>query len=184
MLILYLGKSSKLIDFLKDEGNDVMHHDEKEHPVYGASYDCIISYGYGYKISKEMVQAVKGRAINLHISYLPWNRGANPNYWSWKENTPKGVTIHYVDDGIDTGDIIIQKFVQFPTEPGYTLRDAYQLLSERIEDMFIHNWHGIFYLTRRKQIEGGSVHTTKDKMDLVDGWDTKVLEIEGSKYQR
>ena len=38
----------------------------------------------------------------MHISYLPFNRGAHPNYWSFKDNSPKGVTIHFIDNGIDT----------------------------------------------------------------------------------
>ncbi|MCL0081308.1 hypothetical protein M1N64_03665 [Peptococcaceae bacterium] len=46
----------------------------------------------------------QGRAINLHISFLPWNRGADPNFWSFIENAPVGVSIHYLDEGIDTGD--------------------------------------------------------------------------------
>ena len=47
--------------------------------------------------------------INLHISYLPYNRGSYPNYWSFKENTPNGVSIHHIDDGIDTGPVLVQK---------------------------------------------------------------------------
>ena len=43
------------------------------------------------------------------MSYLPWNRGADPNFWSILEDTPKGVTIHIMDESIDTGDILYQK---------------------------------------------------------------------------
>ncbi len=51
--------------------------------------------------------------INLHISFLPWNRGAHPNFWSFYDDTPKGVTIHLIDEGIDTGAIIYQKEITF-----------------------------------------------------------------------
>ena len=35
----------------------------------------------------------KGKIINLHISFLPFNRGYYPNLWSHQEGTPSGVTI-------------------------------------------------------------------------------------------
>ena len=59
-----------------------------------------------------MLDQINYRAINLHISYLPWNRGADPNLWS-AVGMPKGVTIHYINDGFDTGDILFQKAILF-----------------------------------------------------------------------
>lgn len=46
------------------------------------------------------------------MSYLPYNKGTHPNYWSFIENTPKGVMIHEIDKGIDTGNIIVQKKIK------------------------------------------------------------------------
>ena len=40
-------------------------------------------------------------------------QGFSPNFWSLFEDTPTGVTIHLVDEGIDTGDIIYQRKVIF-----------------------------------------------------------------------
>ncbi len=56
--------------------------------------EWIISYNYKYLIPKTIIDAVNGNVINLHISLLPYNRGAYPNVWSFLEETPKGVTIH------------------------------------------------------------------------------------------
>ena len=39
---------------------------------------------------------------------LPYNRGKNPNVWPIIDGTPAGVTLHYIDSGIDTGEIIHQ----------------------------------------------------------------------------
>ena len=44
---------------------------------------------------------MKRPIVNLHISYLPFNRGSHPNYWSFVENTPKGVSIHEIDEQIE-----------------------------------------------------------------------------------
>lgn len=55
--------------------------------------------------------------INTHPSLLPRYRGPLPVYWVLKNGEPKtGVTIHFVDEGIDTGDIICQKEILI--EPG------------------------------------------------------------------
>ena len=61
------------------------------------------------KIIKKNVIDLAERCINLHLSYLPYNRGKNPNVWSIVENTPSGVTLHEIDQGIDTGKIIFRK---------------------------------------------------------------------------
>ena len=71
--------------------------------------DLILSFGYNKIISKKILSKLPKPPINLHISYLPYNKGSHPNYWSFVENTPSGVSIHEVDEGIDTGKIIYRK---------------------------------------------------------------------------
>ena len=66
--------------------------------------------------------------INIHISMLPWNCGADPNFWSWFYATPKGVSIHCIDSGIDTGGLLTQAEIMFPA--GETLRTSYDRLME------------------------------------------------------
>ncbi len=61
------------------------------------------------KIIKKNIIDLAERCINLHLSYLPYNRGKNPNVWSIIENTPSGATLHEIDQGIDTGKIIFKK---------------------------------------------------------------------------
>jgi len=145
--------------------------------------DFIVSYGYRHIIKEDIVKAFKGRAINLHISLLPWNRGADPNLWSFLEDTPKGVTIHYIDRGIDTGDIIVQEEVVFLQQE--TLRTSYERLSLAIEDLFIRAWPDIrnSKIQPIKQSTGGSSHCLKDRSNfehlLVMGWDTPVAELIG-----
>src|SRR5262249_33727252 len=63
--------------------------------------------------------------INLHPSALPKYRGPNPYFWQHHEMDLDGaVTIHFVDDGIDTGDILLQD--HFPIPLGATFRDVCQ----------------------------------------------------------
>ena len=39
--------------------------------------DFVVSYGYRHIVPADVIDKMAGRIINLHISYLPWNRGAN-----------------------------------------------------------------------------------------------------------
>ncbi|MGD8619348.1 MAG: formyltransferase family protein [Gammaproteobacteria bacterium] len=62
-----------------------------------------------------IINAPKTGVVNFHPSLLPYNRGKNYNFWTIVENTPFGVTLHFADEGIDSGDIIFQS----PIEKGW-----------------------------------------------------------------
>ena len=47
--------------------------------------------------------------LNFHPSFLPFNRGRNPNFWCLVDETISGVSLHFIDEDIDTGDIVAQK---------------------------------------------------------------------------
>ena len=137
MRILYLGPhNTKIISFLKTK-----HHITREERETGISYlqgkeyDFAISFRYEHKLEKEFIDYFGSKIINLHISYLPYNRGRDPNIWSFIDKTVKGVTIHQIDEGIDTGDIIIQKQVKFNLNKE-TLSSSYNKLMNTIEDLF------------------------------------------------
>ena len=186
MRILYLGPNSPLIGYLESQGNQINQFQDKitNEVVSKIKPDFLISYNYRFILKGDVLELFwSNRAINLHISYLPWNRGADPNFWSFAENTPKGVTIHYVDEGIDTGDIIVQKEVILGNEE--TLKSAYEKLHVEIQILFTNNWSRISNRTcyRQKQTNTGSTHHVKDRgrfMHLLKkGWDTPVREIWG-----
>lgn len=183
MKVLFLGPSeSPLVKWLQSEGEEVVTTIEPigEGFLDGHSPDLIVSYGYRHIIKKDVLVRYAGRAINLHISYLPWNRGADPNFWSIVENTPKGVTIHYLDEGVDTGDIIVQKQVVFSEDD--TLRTSYDKLQEEIQALFRDNWGSIRAgkCSRKRQEGKGSLHRQQDKEKifqlLARGWDTPIAD--------
>nr|WP_263326541.1 formyltransferase family protein [Neobacillus sp. Marseille-Q6967] len=184
MKILFLGPyKERMIEFLQSFNDEVLLHEKKLIPmqVIQSDYDFIISYGYRYIIPKEVVDFYKDRIINLHISYLPWNKGADPNLWSFLEETPKGITIHYIDEGIDTGDIIVQKEIFFTGRE--TLATSYKTLSDEIEILFKETWPKIRSKVhnRTPQTGQGSYHKLKDKNQylylLENGWDTPVCKL-------
>ena len=187
MKILFLGGglSEELTNWLKHKGEDVIYKDNKImiDDVRFISPDFIVSYNYRYIIPKKIIDCVNGNAINMHISFLPYNRGANPNVWSILEDTPKGVTIHYIDEYIDTGDIIVQKEV-FIDEEIETLKSSYEILHREIQELFKENWDNIKNgdITPVPQPRKGTLHFTKEFLDIErliqeEGWDTPIKEF-------
>ena len=75
-------------------------------------------------LPKGIIDIPKYKAINYHPSLLPKYRGGSAINWAIiNGETETGVTIHYIDAGIDTGDIIIQERV--PIYPEDTVASLY-----------------------------------------------------------
>lgn len=184
MNILYLGiEDKRIIDFLEKDNKVIVYKERISNGDVLKDIDYIISYGYRFIISKEIVDRFKNRAINLHISYLPWNKGADPNLWSFLEDTPKGVSIHYIDYNLDTGDILGQAEIKY--EDNDTLRSTYDLLTRKMEELFFYIWEDLQKgnIIAKKQAGTGSYHNSNDKNKylflLNEGWDTRVRSIIG-----
>ncbi len=100
--------------------------------------DIGVSLMFGYILRRPLLDVFPAGAINLHPSYLPYNRGNHANVWSIVEGTPAGVTLHYMDEGVDTGDVIVQQRVDVdPADTGETL---YRKLERAAVHLFKQNW--------------------------------------------
>lgn len=151
-------------DWLEAQGNRVIFESERISVETIALHrvDLVVSYSYRYILKEDVIHAVHGNIVNLHISYLPWNRGACPNQWSFLENTPKGVTIHFLDTGLDSGDIIAQRIVNM--EDTISLKDSYALLNKQIVELFkeIYPLYPFWHEMKKKALGKGSYHSVKD----------------------
>ncbi|MCK9225381.1 MAG: formyl transferase [Candidatus Muirbacterium halophilum] len=170
--ILYLSNNPITHDLyyqIKNLGYNILIFDKKININFllKNNINFIISYNYKYLIKKDIIDFVKGRIINMHISYLPWNRGADPNFWSFIENTPKGITIHQINEGLDTGDIILQNQVEF-NENIETLNSTYIKLHNEIQKLLINNFSDIINMKikNKPQIGNGSFHYSKHFLDF------------------
>jgi len=98
----------------------------------------VISSGFEHKVPKKIIEIPEKGIINLHPSFLPYNRGAHPYIWPIIDNTPAGVSIHYMNEEIDQGKIIDRKEVPvFPEDTAKTLHE--KLMREQFEH-FKNNW--------------------------------------------
>jgi methionyl-tRNA formyltransferase len=108
-------------------------------PLADQEADWLISFGYRHIIREPHLSRFAGRVLNIHISLLPWNRGADPNFWSWFDDTPKGVTIHRIDAGIDSGPIVAQQELIMDAAE-HTLRTSYEALMRVAVGLFGVTW--------------------------------------------
>lgn len=174
--ILFLGyarEQTKLIDELINSGCEVWHTTEKISTTQ--DYDLVISYGYRHILKKNIIERSSVPIINLHISYLPWNRGAHPNFWSFYDGTPSGVTIHLIDDGVDTGPIIYQRLVIIKKDKN-TFSKAYKRLICEIEQLFMDNLDEIVSKRFHAIPQGliGTYHSVADLPKEFSGWDSNI----------
>ena len=72
---------------------------------------------------------------------LPYVRGSYPGVWAFFEGTQKGVTIFYIDEGLDSGDIIAQKEIKYPDDE--TLFSSYHKRIIEVENLLIKKWEDI-----------------------------------------
>ena len=182
--ILFLGydnSQTTLIEFLEKNQHHVQQSSKQVAEIfsegekcYFQNFDLIISFGYRYIIPKDIISE-SPLIINLHISMLPYNRGRHPGFWSHYDSTPSGVTIHLIDEGIDTGDYLYQIPVTIDPQ-NHTFREAHQILLNEIEGLFISNsddiLSGNFQL--RKYTHSGTYHNSYDLPANFLGWDQNI----------
>ncbi|MGT2925524.1 phosphoribosylglycinamide formyltransferase [Streptococcus caviae] len=104
--------------------------------------DLVCLAGYMKIVGPTLLAAYEGRMINIHPAYLPEFPGAHGIEDAWKAGVDQsGVTIHWVDSGVDTGQVIKQ--VRVPRLPDDTIESfetriheaEYQLYPQVLESL-------------------------------------------------
>ena len=79
--------------------------------------DLIVVVAYGCLIPPQLLHVARFGCINLHVSLLPQYRGSAPIQWAVLNGDKQtGVTIMQLDEGLDTGDILMVKPVKIDPE--------------------------------------------------------------------
>ena len=91
--------------------------------------DILVVVAFGQLLKKPLLELAPFGAVNIHGSLLPYYRGAAPIHWAIINGEKEtGVTIMYMDEGMDTGDMIAS--MQMPIFDNYNVGDVYEKLSE------------------------------------------------------
>ncbi len=91
--------------------------------------DVFVVVAFGRLLPPEVLALPKFGCINVHASLLPKYRGAAPIQWAiLNGETQTGVTTMYMDEGLDTGDILLKRSVTIP--PGMTAQELSVVLAD------------------------------------------------------
>jgi methionyl-tRNA formyltransferase len=105
------SKEQNIPYFYMDNGSS----ESLERWVRKKNPDVIIVYKMSQLLQRNVFDIPKFKTINLHPSLLPKYRGPNPWFWNYYFVEKKGgVTLHFIDEGEDTGDIIYQEEYAIP----------------------------------------------------------------------
>ncbi len=182
MKILLLGPTpEKLSPCIQTTGDQIVICNEKidRRIILNNDIDILISYNYRFIIKEEVLSSLNFFAINLHTSFLPFNRGAHPVLWSILDRTPLGATIHQIDNGLDTGPILIQTELDLGSVQK-TLRQTYEYVNEELLKLFSISWKNIRNgrLEGKPQIGSGTIHRSDQGNDFLStlsrSWDTTI----------
>jgi phosphoribosylglycinamide formyltransferase 1 len=114
--------------------------------------EFIVLAGYMRLIGDVLLDAFEGRIVNIHPSFLPAFPGKDAVGQALEANVSEtGVTVHYVDSGMDTGPIIEQ--VKIPVLPG----DTREMLQQRIQKAEHQLYPAILNKLLQKDTIGGIV---------------------------
>ena len=135
--------------------------------------DYIICIHFPYIIPKSILDIPKYGVLNLHPAYLPYNRGWHTPIWALFEQTPIGATLHFMDEDVDTGDIVHQRqLTPSSSDTAHTLYTKLKLLEFAV---FKEAWPTIVNGTYQRTVQRRGIGTIHKRKDL---FSPHIQEIE------
>ena len=155
-----LRENKEIVDILKDINPDVI---------------CVVSYGK--IIPKEILKIPKYGCVNVHPSLLPQYRGSAPIQWAILNGDKEtGVTTMYLDEGMDSGDIILQ--TKTPIDKDETSGELWDRLSKIGAELLVETLEKIENKTapRIKQPKEFTLAPMLEKSQAKIDWESKTAE--------
>ena len=155
-----LRENKEIVDILKDINPDVI---------------CVVAYGK--IIPKEILEIPKYGCVNVHPSLLPQYRGSAPIQWAILNGDKEtGVTTMYLDEGMDSGDIILQ--TKTPIDKDETSGELWDRLSKIGAELLVETLEKIENKTapRIKQPKEFTLAPMLEKSQAKIDWESKTAE--------
>lgn len=143
------------------------------------SPDLVVVVAFGQILPKELLEIPRLGCINVHPSLLPKYRGAAPLNWAIiRGETKTGVTIMQMDEGMDTGDMLLKQETQIG--PGETFGELHDRLAVMGGQMLIRTIDNIEHGSVRRIPQDHTAATYAPRLRKEDGlirWDANAREI-------
>ena len=146
-------------------------------------YDCdlFVSLSFNQIFREEIIGVPKGGIINCHAGKLPFYRGRNVLNWVLINDEPEfGITVHFIDEGIDTGDIILQRKFPIREQDDYNslLEVAYEECAKILYDSVKLIITNTFKVISQNEIDPNGSYCRMRKMgDEIIDWNQSSRKI-------
>lgn len=141
--------------------------------------DVILVNSYSMLIREDILAVPGFNAINVHGALLPQYRGANPTQWALLNNeTETGVTMHFMTEEFDAGDIIATRTVPVRFEDTWV--DIAKRQDEATVDMLVEEIPKVLAGTSNRRPQDESMahhHRRRHPEDGLIEWQQSVLDI-------
>lgn len=131
--------------------------------------DLVAVAAFGQILPKAVLEEPPLGCLNVHPSLLPKFRGAAPINWTLiRGERTTGVTIMFMDEGMDTGDILLQE--ETPVGPEENAGDLHDRLAVSGAGLLVRTMEGLLAGTIRRQPQDSSLATLAPRLTREDGW--------------
>lgn len=118
--------------------------------------DVIVSVGATQLFKKDILNLPKICCTNIHSSLLPEYRGVSPSFWTMLNCEKKtGVTVHYMNEKIDSGNMILQKVINIESD------DTLKTLNEKVAEVGANTLNDALFLIKNDIVESSPIDITK-----------------------
>jgi methionyl-tRNA formyltransferase len=131
--------------------------------------DIICVACFSKRIPRVILDIPRFGCLNVHPSLLPANRGPEPLFWTFREGSEQtGVTVHLIDEGLDSGAIVAQQTIHVPDGISYSKLEELcaeiggKLLVQSVWDIY----NGVAVLVRQDETKS-SYHAFPCEDDFV-----------------
>lgn len=172
--LVFLGLNelgSRILNWLVDQGERVecvLTRREQLPLLRRLKPDLVVACGFRYLVPSRFLDIPPLGCINVHTSYLPFNRGTYTNAWSILESTPAGVSIHKMAPRVDSGPVLARRRVDVAfSDTGKTLFEKLQVAGF---ELFVEQWPSIRsgeWRPRPQETEHETYHSDRQFWDLM-----------------
>ena len=155
----------------------------EEFIALASKYECdlFVSMSFNQIFRAKIMSIPPLSTINCHAGKLPFYRGRNVLNWALINDEPEfGITVHYVDEGIDTGNIILQRCFTITDEDDYStlLTRAYAGCSSILYDAVKLVQKGNPKIIKQKDLDAEGTYCTARRVgDELLSWNQNSRDI-------
>jgi methionyl-tRNA formyltransferase len=155
-----------------------LRNEEIQNQIDNIEADIIVVVAYGFIIPKQILESKKYGCLNIHPSRLPRFRGAAPLQRTIMAGDKEtSVCIMQMDEGLDTGDIILEEVFALPED--ITLPELHDKCSKLGAELLIKVLDNIDSLPRTRQAEEGVTYAHKiSKEEAKIDWSQSAFTID------